>query len=327
MLKVGIIGAGNAGGIHAEAYQHISDVKVAGVYDLSVDSARNLAEKYQAVCYQRIQDLMDDKEINIINICLPTPFHCDIAVSGAKRGKHIFCEKPIAGNLNDGRSMVNACRNAKVKFMACHILRYSPEFRKAKELVDNGKVGKTGVVRSSRVGPFPKGAQDWYAKYEMSGGVILDTLTHSFDFLRWCFGPVERVYAKGLIAKGMNRIDYALVTLRFKSGVIAHVEGSWAHTGGMRTTLEVAGDKGLINFDSKEDASLYIQIKDDKSGGGAGSRENPLKESPHILALRHFVDCVRDNREPEVTAEDTLSSLEISLAAIESIKRKEMVNL
>jgi predicted dehydrogenase len=110
MLKVGIIGAGNMGNFLTSSYRQIPEVKVAGVYDVSVDAARNLAEKHQAVSYQHVQDLMDDREINIITVCLPTPFHCEIVVNAAKHGKHVFCEKPIAGNLNDGRLMVQTCR-------------------------------------------------------------------------------------------------------------------------------------------------------------------------------------------------------------------------
>ena len=199
MLKVGIIGAGGMGNFHAASYQHIPEVKVAGVYDVSVESARNLAEKYQAVCYQQIRDLYDDREIKIINVCLPTPFHKDFVVNSARRGKHVFCEKPIARNLDDGRLMIKTCQENKVKFMVGHVLRFFPEYRKAKELVDTGKIGKPGVVRTLRGGAFPK--TSWYGDYEASGGVVLDTLVHDFDFLRWCFGPVERVYAKGLITR------------------------------------------------------------------------------------------------------------------------------
>ena len=199
MLKVGIIGAGGMGNFHAGCYQHIPDVKLSGVYDISVEAARNLAEKYHVTCYQQAQDIMDDREINIINVCLPTPHHREYVVNAARHGKHVFCEKPIATNLNDARLMIQTCRENKVKFMVGHVLRYFPEYRKAKELVDNGKVGRPGVVHCSRIAAFPK--IPWYADYEASGGVALDFIIHDFDFLRWCFGPVERVYAKGLLTR------------------------------------------------------------------------------------------------------------------------------
>jgi predicted dehydrogenase len=211
--------------------------------------------------------------------------------------------------------------------MVGHVLRYFPEYRKAKELVDKGKVGRPAVVRCTRGGSFPRASQDWYAKYEMSGGLILDMIIHDFDFLRWCFGPVERVYAKGLLMKKLDHIDYALVTLRFKNGVIAHVEGSWAHPGGFGTKLEIAGDKGLIQFDSIQDAPLNLKVKDAKTGAGVAVPESPLKESPYTLELKHFVNCVQNNKEPEITGDDALAALEVSLAAIESIKSGEVVTL
>jgi predicted dehydrogenase len=207
--------------------------------------------------------------------------------------------------------------------MVGHVLRYFHEYVKAKEIIDSGSVGKVGMVRTTRGGRFPR--EGWYANHRMSGGVILDMIIHDFDFLRWCFGEVKRVYAKGTIYKGHKDTDYALVTLRFRNGVIAHVEGSWAHPSGFITRLEVVGDKGLLNLESEDSLPLRVEVKTRDSGQSVIVPESPVKESPYLLELRHFIDCVFNDKEPAITGQDALKAVGIAQAALESIKTGRVV--
>ncbi len=318
--KVGIIGCGTMGGFHAGFYRQIPDCQLAGVYDIAEEKRNKFAEEFKIKPFSSYDEMLKE-DIDIIDICLPTSLHKEYVLKAAEKKKNIFCEKPIARNLEDGKMMVESCKNAKVKFMVGHVLRYFHEYAKAKEVIDSRTLGNIGVVRAMRGGAFPHAWQEWYADYQISGGLVLDMIIHDFDFLRWCFGDVKRVYAKGMINRGYKFIDYALVTLRFKSGVIAHVEGTWAHPpGGFRTKLEVAGSKGLLNFDSSDSLPIHMEVKDTGGGRGVAVPESPIKESPYLLELKHFVNCVINNKEPDITGKDALKALEISLAALESIE-------
>jgi len=153
-------------------------------------------------------------------------------------------------------------------------------------------------------------------------------IIHDFDFLRWCFGGVERVYAKGLVnTHHFGKVDYALVTFRFASGLIAHVEGSWSHPGGFRTRCEIAGTKGLLSFDSQRDVPLRVETPAQATGGGVAVPESPVLEDPYSLELKHFIDCVKEGRAPCITAEDAYEALEMALAALESIETGRPVSL
>ncbi|MBD3182685.1 gfo/Idh/MocA family oxidoreductase [Candidatus Poribacteria bacterium] len=324
MLKIGIIGAGTMGGMHADCFSEIDGAEVIAVADAREEAAKNVASKYSARTFTNGDDIIALDDVDIVDICLPTPFHKENVLKVAAAGKHVFCEKPIARNLQDGKEMIDACNKAGVKFMVGHVLRYFHEFSAAKNLIDSGAVGKPGVVRTTRAAGHPQGWSNWYANMEMAGGVVLDMIIHDFDFLRWCFGEVERVYAKGLAYSGIPNVDYALVTIRFKSGVIAHVEGSWAHPRGFFVTLEVAGDGGLFEFDSRTSSPLKVSKKSSDSGeGGVEVPQNPVNESPYTMELRHFIQSVAEDKEPEVTGEDALRALEIALAALQSIKTGE----
>jgi predicted dehydrogenase len=212
--------------------------------------------------------------------------------------------------------------------MVGHVLRYFHEFVAAKKLIDGGAVGKPVMVRATRAAGHPQGWSNWYADMQMAGGVVLDLMIHDFDFLRWCFGDVERIYAKGLAYANIPGVDYALTTIRFKNGTIAHLEGSWAHPPGFFVKLEVAGDGGLFEFDSRTASPLKVEKKiKEGAGGGVEVPQNPVIESPYTMELRHFIECVEADKDPDVTGEDALRALEISLGTLESIKTGVPVQL
>ncbi len=126
--------------------------------------------------------------------------------------------------------MIAYCEQKEVSLYVGHVVRFFPEYQKAKQAIDEGAIGQVGVVRTTRGGSYPVATEDWYANTDRSGGLVLDLMVHDFDFLRWCFGDAERIYAKNMAGvSGVNeeRKDYALVTIRFKNDVIAHLEGTW----------------------------------------------------------------------------------------------------
>ena len=328
MLKVGIIGAGTMGGMHADCYSEIPDAEVVAIADSRLEVAQSVAGKHSAQAFAHGDEVMDMEGVDIVDICLPTPFHKENVLKAAAAGKHVFCEKPIARNMEDGREIIAACKEAGVKFMVGHVLRYFHEFAAAKKLIDSGAIGKPAMVRTTRAAGHPQGWSNWYASMEMAGGVVLDMIIHDFDFLRWCFGEVERIYAKGLAYSGIPGVDYALVTIKFRSGTIAHVEGSWAHPPGFFVKLEVAGDGGLFDFDSRTASPLIVAKKvAEGAGGGVEVPQNPVNVSPYTMELAHFVQSVLEDREPEVTGEDALRALEIALGTLKSIKTGMPVQL
>lgn len=328
MLKIGIIGAGTMGSMHADCYSEIPNAEVVAVADSRLEAAKNIADKHSAQAFTSGDEVMAMADVDIVDICLPTPFHKENVLKVAAVGKHVFCEKPISRNMADGREMVAACRDAGVKFMVGHVLRYFHEYAAAKKLIDSGAVGKPGMVRTTRAAGHPQGWSNWYANMQMAGGVVLDMIIHDFDFLRWCLGEVERIYAKGLAYSGIPEIDYALVTIKFKSGAIAHVEGSWAHPPGFFVKLEVAGDGGMFQFDSRTASPLIVSKKvSEGADGGVEVPQNPVNVSPYTMELAHFVQCVAEDKEPEVTGEEALSALEIALGTLESIKTGMPVQL
>ncbi len=328
MQKVAIVGAGHMAKVHGAAYAKMANAKPVAVVDIRKEAADELAASIGAQGFTDFDAMLQAVDPDVIDVCTPTPFHKPYVLKAAEAGKHVITEKPMGRSLDECREMIATTDKAGVKFMVAHVLRFFPEFAAAKAQIDAGAVGKPAIVRTTRGGGFPTGSDDWYANVEMSGGLILDLIIHDFDWLRWCFGEADRVYAKGLAHSRLDHIDYALVTIRFKSGVIAHVEGTWANPSGFTVKFEVAGDQGLLDFYNKETAPVTVAQKD---GGakkaGVTIPESPTAQNPYYLELQHFIDCIEGDCAPSITAEDGLRAVEISLAALESLKTGKPVSV
>jgi UDP-N-acetylglucosamine 3-dehydrogenase len=328
MFNIILIGAGTMGRVHAEAYAQMKNVKVVGIVDPHIENAQKLAGPLKSKAFSSFEEALPFiKQVNVIDICLPTHLHKEFVIKSADEGKHVICEKPLAGNLNDAVYMIEYCKEKGVRLFVGHVLRFFPEYKHAKQMIESGKAGTVKLARTSRGGKFPEGSANWFANIEQSGGLILDMIIHDFDFLRWCFGEVERVYAKSASEHGDTILQYALVTLRFRSGVIAHVEGSWAHEG-FTMKFELSGTTGVIDYDSsQEQPVVFVNRAKSVNQSGIAVTESPIAFNPYYLELQHFLSCLEQNEESIVTADDAYKAMEISLAAIESIRTKGPVTI
>ena len=326
-MKVGIIGAGFIGAIHLDAYAKMPEVEVVGVADARPETATAGAAIVGAHAYPSYEELVAAEDVDIVDVCLPTAYHRELALKAARQGKHVILEKPIARTLEDAGTIVEAFSTSSSthqRLFVGHVVRFFPEYARIKAMVDAGDLGTVGVVRTSRRSPFLTGWNDWYADLRISGGMLLDMLIHDFDFLRWALGEVERLYARGVLGREYNRLDYALVTLRFAGGAIAHVEGQWGYPGPFNYSIEVAGSRALVAADSTEPGSVQL------FGGTTGSGESPdilTGKSPFQSELEHFVRCITTGEESLVEPDDAYEALRIGLAATESVVSGRPVRL
>jgi UDP-N-acetylglucosamine 3-dehydrogenase len=329
-MRVGIVGLGTMGTAHAAGYQNIAGCELVAVADIQPERRRFVAEKYGVRSYATLVDLLAAETVDVIDVCLPTHLHREHVERAAAAGKHVFCEKPLARNRTEGQAMVEACRKAGVTLGVGHVVRFFPEYRRAKEIIQSGQLGSVGTVYTYRGGGgFPTAWQDWYANYEWSGGLTLDMIIHDFDFLRWTLGEVERVYAKSTFGRDYNRLEHVLASLRFESGAIANVEGTWLNVGGFGTKFEFACERGLLAHDSKVASAFrsYQQTAIQAGGPGVAVPESPLDKDPYTLELEHFIECLNRGEEPLITGEEALRAVDIATAALKSIKTGKPVTV
>ncbi len=327
MKNVALVGAGNIGKTHASCYRSLDEVKLAAIVDTDPAAASELAGA-DAQAFATLDAALKAVDISIVDICAPTPVHTDYAVQALEAGKHVLLEKPMARTLEQCDAIIASAKKAETTIMVAHVLRFFPEYAQAKQVIDSGAIGTPAVVRTSRGGGFPRFTDSWYTDFRQSGGCVMDLTVHDFDWLLWCLGPAERVFAKGLAKADHGTKDYALITIRFKNGAIAHVESTWMRPTGFETKFEVAGDGGLIDFRSKDASSLRFALTEgDGNRAAVEMPESPLAENPYMVQIKHFLECVETGASPMISLQDGRAALEIALAALESIKTGRPVHL
>ena len=320
MKQIGIIGAGGIGRYHAERWQQLP-VEIAGFYDVRRESAEAAAQRFGGKAYDSVEALVAN--VDLADVCTITTAHKEGVLAAAAAGTAVICEKPLARTVADCEEMVAACEAAGVPLFVAQVVRFFPQFEKAKEIVDSGQLGDPGVIRTVRAGSMPAwGQRSWFHDFEESGGVIMDVGIHDIDFVRWCFGEVTRVFSRGLSFAGENGRDHALTTLRFANGAIGHIESSWAHPPGQfRTRFEIAGTEGLMEWDSQKDAPFRLaQLHEDGTVDRNTASPWATENDPYYAELAHFLDCLENGTSCRVTPHDGLMAVKVSLAAIESVR-------
>lgn len=324
MQRIGVIGTGAIAAVHLDAWRQMPGIQLIGYFDVKSEAAQRAAQRYGGQAFATIDDLF--AAVDIVDICTPGTAHKENVLAAAAAGKAIICEKPMARHLADAVEMVETCERAGVPLFPAQVVRFFPMYKQVKAQIDAGAIGKPAVYRSARNGSFPRPGRDFsathYADFNLSGGVILDVAVHDIDFARWCCGEVERVFARGLTFAGREFQDHALITLRFASGAIGHIEVSWSHPrGAFHTRIEVAGDGGMTEWDSQDRPPLIAELYDDEHGyRRVGSSPTAVIDEPYYAELAHFVAVVEGRAEPLVTARDGLEAVRVALAAIESMR-------
>lgn len=319
-LRVLVVGAGTMGTVHSHAYSRLADAELVGVVDPFNFNPR-LATALNVPQYRDMDDVTPSK-YDVLDVCVPSRWHRPYVLRAAQLKKSVFCEKPLAIDLHDAQAMIDAVQTHQIRMSVGHCVRFFPEYVHAKSLVENGALGDIAVVRTFRGGGFPSAWNDWYASRDLSGGTLVDLMIHDFDYLRWVLGPVSRVYAKTIRGE-MNRLDFSLASVRFASGAIAHMEGTWAHQQ-FGTRFEFAGSRGILTHDSYQEQALNINRS---SESGVAIPQSLDVDSPYDLEIAHFIEALHKDLPFRVTPDDAYQALRVALAAQASALTGKSISL
>ena len=327
-VRFASIGTGGMGSVHAHGLAANPDVELRWAVDLDLPRAQKLTETIGGRATASMAEALADPAVDAVLIALPTSLHRMATEAAARAGKHVFCEKPIARTAEDGEAMVRACADAGVTLMIGHVVRFYSEYMRIKEILDAGTLGRIATVRGSRVNPPIQERSAWFADIEKNGGVVLDLMIHEIDTFCWLFGEVERLFAHGLSYDPVHtKRDYAVASLRFRNGVIAHLESSWAHST-FRTSVEIAGQYGLLRQSSEDAATLTLErtvALDDTLRRPARVLARPHTGTPHYRELVHFVRCLKTGEPVQVSGEDGVRAIRLGNAVLDSIRTRRPI--
>jgi myo-inositol 2-dehydrogenase/D-chiro-inositol 1-dehydrogenase len=333
--RVAVLGAGFIADIHLESlHRFVPEAEVTAIYSRSAARAEALARKYGIRRWftDIAQVFAHADEFDVVDICLPNHQHARVTLAAAAAGKHVICEKPLCVTLEEADQMIDACRRAGVKLMYAEELCFAPKYERVRKLVQDGALGRVYQMRQSEKHSGPHA--DWFYDVDQAGGgVLMDMGCHAFAWFRWMLGgnpKIESVSATmGTVMHGgrTRGEDNAVTIIEFEGGVIGVAEDSWAKLGGMDDRIEVYGTKGVSYADlfAGNAALTYSEAGYgyalEKAGATTGWTFAIFEEAfnqGYPQELRHFIECVREDKTPLVTGEDGRVVLEIVYAAYES---------
>lgn len=324
MIKVGLIGCGFMGTMHANCYKAIEGVTVTAVADIRKDKAEALAGLSDAKIFNSGFDLIENADVDIIDICLPTFLHTEHALKAMEKVKYLFIEKPVALTETEGNLLIEKQRETGCEIQIGQVIRFWDEYVYLKEIFDNKKYG--GVINANfrRISPRPMwGWNNWLLDNDLSGGAAQDLHIHDSDFMLYLFGcPEKTMTVKNKIGE---KNSYINTICKYKD-FVASVEGTWDLPSTYpfemyyrvvfeKAVLELNGGKLTIYSDNEkfEPQILKIENKADFKGGNVSDLGGYYNE------LLYFTNKAKNkNKIKKATLSDGVNSLHFVLKEIEN---------
>jgi predicted dehydrogenase len=331
-VKVGLIGTGFVADIHAAAARLVPEVELVAVASPRPGKAEHFArERGVAHAFTDYRDLLALKEVELVTLALPNDLHAQACLDAARAGKHVLCEKPLCRTLEEADRMIEACRAAGVLLLYAEELCFAPKYVRAKQLVDEGALGRAFLVKQSEehFGPH----SEWFWDVGRSGGgVLLDMGCHSIEFARWVFGKpkVKSVWASMNVHVHRDKTrgeDHSLCVVEYEGGQVGLAENSWAKQGGVDDRCEIYGSGGFTRADLLRGNALltysepgygYAVEKAATTKGYTFTMFEEIWNYGFPQEIAHFARCVRGKETPLETGEDGREVLKIICAAYES---------
>ena len=329
MLKVGIIGAGFMGKLHAACYPHVKDAQLVRVADIDFDRAQEIAKIHNTSATRNPDEIIADPEVDIVDVCVPTYLHAEYVIKAAQAGKHVLCEKPIALNMEDAERMITAAQDANVKFMVAHVVRFWPEYKKLKEIYDSKELGNLISLTMTRLAAFP--SSSWYSDPKKSGGAMLDLHIHDADFLLYLLGKPRGVFTQGTVNHVMTIYSYPEVKM-------VTAEGGFIPSSKFpfRMAFRAVFEQGTVDFNSLNSPSFLIYRGNKEPESWEFTPPQEIKGNyggnisvawPYLFEIQYFVDCVKDGKEPKIASGTSgKEALQLILAEKKSLDLGEKVN-
>jgi predicted dehydrogenase len=304
LLRVGVVGVGVMGSNHARVFADLADVRLVGVADPDRDQRDFVSGALGCAAFDDVDALLAEG-VDALTIAAPTHLHRELALRCIARRVHVLVEKPIAPSVEEGRAIIAAARHARVALMVGHVERFNPTVEAIKDAIRGEDILSIAITR---VGPFPP---------RMSNvGVVIDLAVHDIDLIRW-FTESEIAEVQPQLSSAIaEREDIALLQFRTASGVLAHINTNWLTPFKARNVV-IATQKKYITGDL-----LTRQVTECfgfQPDGSYSMRHLSVGHAEPLRAeLQAFVAAIRSGKEPAVSGDEGVASLEIAIRCLES---------
>jgi predicted dehydrogenase len=329
MVKIGMVGMGPVGQSHFKSYGKIPSAKVVAVADIdpsriagdfsgSWGSLGDGAARFMTTSYL---ELIARPEVDVVDICVPTPDHHEIALAALRAGKHVVCEKPLARTAAIAGQIADLAEQSKSFFMPAMCMRFWPQWAWLKQAVVEQRYGKVLSAHFTRLASPPAG--EWYRDGKKSGGAMLDLHVHDTDFVQFLFGMPRSVSSRGYSGVS-GETDHLVTQYVYDDIPLVIAEGGWmmAPAFGFRMRYTVNFEKATADFDLGREKKLLLHDAESSQAVECEAVDGWFAE------LRYFIGCVERREKPSVVvARDAQRSIRIVEAERQSILTQSAVDI
>lgn len=284
-VKVGIIGAGRIGQLHANNILQSDLFELKAIADIATEHLKNSKIWHQTpLITNESEEIFSNDEIDAVIICSSTDTHAEYIKRAANAGKHVFCEKPISFNLKETKEALEVVKEKGVKFQVGFNRRFDKHLRKVQQVVEKGGVGEPHLIKISSRDPQPP--PENYIKH--SGGMFMDMSIHDFDMMRYLVkSDVVDVTTKAAnlidpVFEKHGDVDTAVIIVTFESGAIGVIDNSREAVYGYDQRIEVFGNQGKVEAQNESETNVKIS-----------TRENVSSDSPKYFFLERYEDAYK----------------------------------
>ncbi|MEX2535166.1 MAG: Gfo/Idh/MocA family oxidoreductase [Trueperaceae bacterium] len=346
-MKVGLIGFGFMGKMHAQAYQQLAMTKgklaeLAAVADAHPENARKSLAQLgltETPVYTSLAALLDGEEVDVIDVCLPTHMHLEVCLAAIAAGKAIFCEKPLALSSEEAFKIAHAAESAGVPFQVGHVIRFWPEYQELARLADSESLGRLLSLNLQRRAPRPTYASGgWLLDHTLSKGAMLDLHIHDTDYLIQLLGEPEAVTSWGTREEDAG---WTHVFTRYHYPDLAVIaEGGWNYPAEweFRMGFDAVFERGALDYDSTRTPALQltalgeaprkVEVERAQAGASRAGVGNIADLGAYYSEIEYFVSCLQRGEQPAIaTARQAALSVRVVMAELESAETSETVRV
>ncbi|MBP3539263.1 MAG: Gfo/Idh/MocA family oxidoreductase [Oscillospiraceae bacterium] len=342
-IRIGILGCGKIAQVrHIPEYADNPDCELRAFYNPSRQRAEDMAAKYGGRVYDSAEELLADPEIDAVSVCAANYAHAELAIKALKAGKHVLCEKPMATTIEDCEAMAEAARESGKFLMIGHNQRLAKAHVKAKELIDEGLIGNIISFRTTfgHGGPetwsINPGKNTWFFdKKRAAMGAMADLGVHKTDLIHFLTGQrVVRTTARlttldkrGEDGKLIGVDDNAVCIYELSGGAFGTMTASWTFYGAEDNSTILYGTKGIMRIYDDPAHSIVVKLADgeERTYDVEQIQTNDNQTKSGVIDL--WIDCLKNNRAPEISGESALYAMRAVFASIKSSELGESVEI
>ena len=340
-VRYGIIGAGRMGSSHARHIRELKNTQITAVYDIRPEAAEAMHRDHGAAICASARELAERPDVDCVIVTSPTYCHPEGIRAAMAAGKAIFCEKALCRSRETADELLREVEAYDKLFTVGFVRRHMPKTILLRRLLAEGLIGKVRYCNIDLpLGMYRRQPGDWFADFDLCGGVPIDMLSHHIDLANLFFGDAERVYADGLLlSKELPRpSDYAAAVVTYRNGVICNMMCSWWRSGRSAELMEICGDEGTLVLDASADITYYPLEGEARTIDAADRLKQDSALDPNLnqvsfgngftQELSNLTERLAGNTAIELpTIRDAWKSLAVSFAIIDSIRSKSIVRL